>query len=82
MDNNRKLTDDNIQNVIKSVEFQLNLFKERESFSVNQLLQLEERFGAFREEKERTITLLKEELEDIKGHNLLLSKLKNPEKAS
>jgi hypothetical protein len=55
----------------------LNLFKERELFTVAQLYDVEERFKGSKEEKDRIIALLKDEIEEIKGHNLLLSKLKS-----
>lgn len=76
LENSRKLSEANITNVINSVELQLNLFKERELFTVSQLLELEDKFTNFREEKERTISILKEEISDLKGHNILLSKIK------
>jgi len=77
LDTSRKINEANLQNVIQSIENQLGLFKERELFTVSQLLELEEKFSTFREEKERMLSLLKEEVQDIKGHNLLLSKIKS-----
>jgi hypothetical protein len=77
LEHSRRLNEANLQNVINSIETQLNLFKERELFTVSQLLELEEKFTIYREEKERITTLLKEEVQDIKGHNLLLSKMKS-----
>lgn len=73
----RKTTETNLENVLKSIETQMSLLKERESFTVNQLLDVEEKFNIYRKEKERMITLLKEEIGEIKGHNLLLSKIKS-----
>jgi hypothetical protein len=77
LDNSRRLNEANLQNVINSIETQLNLFKERELFTVGQLLEIEQRFISFREEKERTISLLKEEIQEIKSHNLMLARIKS-----
>lgn len=76
LEGNRKLNEANLQNVINSVEGQMSIFKERELFTVSQLLDIEEKFNCYREEKERLLSLLKDEIQDIKSHNLLLSKLK------
>ena len=74
-ENSRKSNEANLKKILESVESQLNLFKERELFTVSQLLDLEEKFGAYRNEKGKTITLLKDEIEQLKGYNLLLSKI-------
>jgi hypothetical protein len=76
LDSSRKLNEAHLNNVIQSIDNQMNLFKERELFTVSQLLQLEEKFATFKEEKERLISLLRDEVLEIKGHNLLLSKLR------
>ncbi len=55
----------------------MTLLKQRESFTVSQLLEVEEKFAVYRKEKERMISLLREEISEIKGHNLLLSKIKS-----
>ncbi len=80
LESSRNLNESNLQNVINSIEKQVSLFKERELFTVSQLLEVEDKFGAYRGEKERVISLLKEEIEDIKGHNMLLSKMKSDNK--
>lgn len=72
----RKLNEANISHVVNSVESQMELFKERELFTVNQFMSLEDKFKHYRHEKERTITLMKEEIKNIKGHNLLLTRVK------
>ncbi len=73
----RKLNESNLQNVLKSIEGQMSLLKERELFTVSQLLEVEEKFAGYRKEKERMILLLKEEIAEVKGHNMLLSKIKS-----
>lgn len=65
-----------IDNVLKSVESQLVLVKDRELFTVSQLTELEERYMNLKQEKERITHLLKEENEDLKNQNRVLSKLK------
>lgn len=50
--------------------------KDRELFTVSQLVELEERFNALKDEKERITQLLKEENEDLKTQNRVLSKLR------
>ena len=65
-----------IDNVLKSVESQLILVKDRELFTVSQLVELEDRYNNLKQEKERMTSLLKDELEDLKGQNRVLSKLK------
>jgi hypothetical protein len=77
LESSRSLNEANLQNVINSIEKQLGLFKERELFTVSQLLELEEKFNVYRDEKERMLSLLKEEIQEIKGHNTLLSKIKS-----
>jgi aspartate/tyrosine/aromatic aminotransferase len=76
LEGSRSLNEANLQNVITSIEKQLGLFKERELFTVAQLLELEEKFNIYKEEKERMILLLKEEINEVKGHNSLIGKLK------
>jgi hypothetical protein len=75
LENSRKSNEANLKKVLESVESQLNLFKERELFTVSQLLDLEEKFVAYKNEREKTITLLKDEIEQLKGYNVLLSKI-------
>ena len=75
LENSIKSNEANLKKILESVESQLNLFEERELFTVCQLLDLEEKFGAYRHEKGKTITLLKDEIEQLKGYNLLLSKI-------
>jgi len=75
LENSRKSNEANLKKILESVDAQLNLFKERELFTVSQLLDLEEKFGSYRNEKEKNISLLKDEIEQLKGYNLLLSKI-------
>jgi len=77
LDNLRKNYDENMEVLLKSIESQLVNFKERETFSVNQLLQLEGEFNNCRTEKDRLVELLKSEIEELRNHNVLISKLKN-----
>jgi chromosome segregation ATPase len=65
-----------IDNILKSVETQLGLVKDRELFTVSQLVELEERFNNLKQEKERITQLLKEENEELKNQNRVLSKLR------
>jgi hypothetical protein len=75
LENSRKSNEANLKKILESDESQLNLFKESELFTVSQLLDLEEKFGAYRNEKGKNISLLKDEIEQLKGYNLLLSKI-------
>src|ERR1700733_14335338 len=50
--------------VLNSTETQLGLLKDRELFTVSQLTELEERYNNFKQEKERLINMLKDEIED------------------
>jgi hypothetical protein len=75
MDGSRKLNESLIKEAKKSMESQLALFKDREMFTVNQLLEMENRYSILKEEKERTLALLKEEMQEIKNHNSILSKM-------
>jgi hypothetical protein len=77
MDNCKKANETLIKEAKKSMESQLSLFKEREMFTVNQLLEMENRCSILKEEKERTIALLREEMQEIKNHNSILSKMQN-----
>ena len=57
--------------IIKKVQI-----KDRELFTVSQLTELEDRYKNLRQEKDRITHLLKEENEDLKNQNRVLSKLK------
>jgi hypothetical protein len=60
-----------------SVDEQLKQFKERELFTVGQLMEMENRFKIYKADKERTINLMKEEFQQLKSHNMILSKVHN-----
>jgi hypothetical protein len=77
LNNTKENYQKDIDNVLKSVETQLGLVKDRELFTVSQLVELEERFNSLKEEKERITQLLKEENEELKNQNRILSKLKS-----
>jgi hypothetical protein len=77
LDGNKKVNEGLLLEAKKSMENQLALFKERELFTVNQLLEMENRYALAKEEKERTVALLRDEMQEIKNHNTILSKLQN-----
>ena len=77
LNNTKENYQKDIDNVLKSVEQQLGLIKERELFTVSQLNELEERFNNLKAEKERIVQLLKDENEDLKNQNRVISKLKS-----
>ena len=66
-----------MDNLIKSNDTQISLIKERENFTTKQLLELEQKMKNFREEKEKLISLLKSEIEELRANNVLISKLRN-----
>jgi len=76
LNNTKENYQKDIDNVLKSVETQLGLIKDRELFTVSQLTELEDRYKNLRQEKDRITHLLKEENEDLKNQNRVLSKLK------
>jgi hypothetical protein len=77
LNNTKENYQKDIDNVLKSVETQLGLVKDRELFTVSQLVELEERFNSLKDEKERITQLLKDENEELKNQNRILSKLKS-----
>jgi len=66
----------NFEEITKSVQNQITLIKERESFTNKQFNHLEEKFNNLQYEKDRIIQLQKEELENLNKNNKILSKLK------
>ena len=76
LNNTKENYQKDIDNVLKSVETQLGLIKDRELFTVSQLTELEDRYKNLRQEKDMITHLLKEENEDLKNQNRVLSKLK------
>lgn len=74
---NKKSYDESMDNLIKSNEVQVQLIKDREDFTTKQLLELEQKMKNFREEKEKLISLLKSEIEELRANNVLISKLRN-----
>lgn len=77
LDFSKKSYDEAMDSLIKSNELQIQLIKERENFTTKQLLELEQKMKNFREEKEKLISLLKSEIEELRANNVLISKLRN-----
>ena len=77
LDFSRRSYDEAMDSLIKSNETQIALIKERENFTTKQLLELEQKMKNFREEKEKLITLLKSEIEELRANNVLIGKLRN-----
>lgn len=70
----RKAFDCNLGNVMKSIDEQMFLIKDREAFTVKQLEGIEEQFAAYKDEKERLFKLIRKENEQLKQQNNLLKK--------
>lgn len=64
------------EEVRASVQQQIALIKERESFTNKQFNDLEEKFNNMTCEKDRVILLQKEELDNLNKNNKILAKLK------
>lgn len=77
LDFSKRSYDEAMDNLIRSNETQIALIKERENFTTKQLLELEQKMKNFREEKEKIISLLKSEIEELRANNVLISKLRN-----
>lgn len=77
LDFSRRSYDEAMDSLIKSNETQIALIKERENFTTKQLLEMEHKMKNFREEKEKLISLLKSEIEELRANNVLISKLRN-----
>jgi len=77
IDFSKKSYDEAMVNLIASNETQISLIKERENFTSKQLMELEHKMKNFREEKEKLISLLKDEVEELRANNILISKLRN-----
>jgi hypothetical protein len=77
IDNFKNLHESLLKESMLSIDDQLKQFKERELFTVGQLLEMENKFKVLKADKERTINLMKEEIQQIKNHNLILSKVHN-----
>ena len=77
LDFTKRNFDEAMDNLIKSNETQVQLIKERENFTSKQLLELEMKLKNFREEKDKIISLLKTEIEELRANNVLISKLRN-----
>ncbi len=74
IEENKKTNDKNISNILASVESQIAILKDREIFNLRQMKNSEEKYKAFKEEKERVISLLKDQLKNLKKNNEQLSK--------
>lgn len=77
VDFSKRSYDEAMDSLITSNETQVALIKERENFTTKQLLELEQKMKNFREEKEKLISLLKSEIEELRANNVLISKLRN-----
>lgn len=66
----------NFEEIHKSVQQQINLIKERESFTNKQFNTLEDKYNNLEFEKDKIIHLQKEELENLNKNNKILAKLK------
>lgn len=74
IDYNRNTKDKNLANILNSVESQIAIFRDREFFNLKQMQNSEENFKAFKIEKEMIISLLREEIKNLKKNNQDLSK--------
>jgi len=72
--NLKEIYSNNLENIKISMDKQLDVIRDREQFSVSQLMELEEKFNNLRLEKDRITMLLKEELDEIKSQNIVLSR--------
>jgi hypothetical protein len=77
LDFSKRSYDEAMDSLIRSNETQIALIKERENFTTKQLLEMEHKMKNFREEKEKLISLLKSEIEELRANNVLISKLRN-----
>jgi hypothetical protein len=60
---------------MSSIDEQIQQLKEREQFTVGQLLEMENRYNIIKADKERVVCLMREEIQQLKNHNLILSKV-------
>ena len=60
---------------LSSIDEQIQQLKEREALTVGQLLEMENKYNILKADKERAISLMKEEIQQLKNHNLILSKV-------
>jgi hypothetical protein len=65
----------NLSNILISCEAQINMLKDREVFNLKQNNSTEEKFRSYKEEKDRTITFLKEEIKNLKKNFQVLNKV-------
>lgn len=70
----KKFNDKNIANILASVESQIAILKDREIFNLKQMQSTEEKFKSLKEDKERIISLLRDEIKNLKKSNESLSK--------
>jgi len=64
----------NITNFMSSLDSQIIQLRDREIFTLNQMKTTEDKFKAFKGEKERVIMLLRDEIKNLKKNNEALSK--------
>jgi len=73
----KKSNEKNLSNILSSVESQIAILRDREIFNLKQMQNTEDKFKAFKEEKERVIALLRDEIKNLKKNNEVLSKATN-----
>ena len=66
-----------IEAALVSIKNQITLLKDREEITIKQYDALQNMFENYKDEKERTIKILKAELQNLKDCNILLEKNKN-----
>ena len=71
----KKSNEKNVTNILMSCETQINMLKDREVFNLKQMNNTEEKFRSYKEEKDRTITLHKEEIKNLKRNFQVLNKV-------
>lgn len=74
IDDIKKSNDINLSNILASVESQIAILRDREIFNLRQMQSTEEKLKAFKDEKERIISLLRDEIKNLKKNNEALSK--------
>jgi len=73
----KKSNEKNVAHMLSSVESQIAILRDREIFNLKQMQNTEEKLRAFKEEKQRVINLLRDEIKNLKKNNDILSKSSN-----
>ena len=71
----RKSNEKNVSNILICCETQINMLKDREVFNLKQMNNTEEKFKSYKEEKDRTIILLRDEIKNLKKNFQVLNKV-------